>query len=411
LQNNGGPTDTHAIDTASPARDSGSNPLALAFDQRGYTRDDGGGADMGAYEFGGAPPTTSSPAVSDPAATVTVDAPDYMVQGSAVADSLVRIYTDDNDNGIVDGADAVVGQLQLMGGGTSYAIVVPLAQDAPNNFVVTAEFAPSQESVPTDVPTVIEDSTPPPAPVITDPAAAIGHMGASYDIQGTAEADSLVRVYTDLNDNGVVDGGDTQVGSQQLTGGGTSFSITTPLTVTSANNFVVTAEDARMLESAPSNVPTITETTPPPINPPVITAPAAQVTLNRQNFTIAGTAQADSLVRIYRDANNNGQIDPGDNVVGQQQLAGGGATFGISVPLIQNAANDFLATAEDGAMNESLPANVPTIIDDNSSTGSTSGGSDGSSCQTGPRKGPLALLAAMFAAGAAVLRRRSRAAR
>lgn len=52
LQNNGGPTRTHALLPGSPAIDRGSNPLALATDQRGagYARTSGVATDMGAYE-------------------------------------------------------------------------------------------------------------------------------------------------------------------------------------------------------------------------------------------------------------------------------------------------------------------------------------------------------------------------
>ncbi len=53
LANNGGPTQTHALDPASPAVDAGSNPLALTTDQRGvpYARVVGAAADIGAYEL------------------------------------------------------------------------------------------------------------------------------------------------------------------------------------------------------------------------------------------------------------------------------------------------------------------------------------------------------------------------
>jgi hypothetical protein len=260
-----------------------------------------------------------------------------------------------------------------------------------------------------DVPTITEDSTPPNPPVITNPAAPANTVGTTFDIQGTAEADSLVRVYTDLNDNGVIDGADAEVASEQLTGGATAFDITTPINQSMANNFTVTAEDALQHESAPSNVPTITETTPPPINPPVISDPAGTITVNRASYTISGTAQADSLVRIYIDANNNGAIDPPlDGVAGQQQLAGGATDFAISVTLTQNSANDFTATADTGSF-ESAPADVPTIVDNNASTGTGgSSGGDGS-CAAAPSRGPLALIAAMLGGAFALVARRRRA--
>jgi hypothetical protein len=54
LQDNGGATLTHALSSASPAIDRGSNVLALAFDQRGpgFARSNGGVADIGAFETG-----------------------------------------------------------------------------------------------------------------------------------------------------------------------------------------------------------------------------------------------------------------------------------------------------------------------------------------------------------------------
>jgi len=52
LADNGGPTRTRALSTGSPARDAGSNPSALATDQRGpgFPRVIGAAADIGAFE-------------------------------------------------------------------------------------------------------------------------------------------------------------------------------------------------------------------------------------------------------------------------------------------------------------------------------------------------------------------------
>jgi len=58
LQDNGGPTWTHALDPASPAVDAGANPAGLVADQRNYLpREVGGRADIGAYELGARSPT------------------------------------------------------------------------------------------------------------------------------------------------------------------------------------------------------------------------------------------------------------------------------------------------------------------------------------------------------------------
>lgn len=57
LTDNGGPTATHALLPGVIAIDSGGNSLGLEADQRGYiSREVGGTADIGAYEFGAEPP-------------------------------------------------------------------------------------------------------------------------------------------------------------------------------------------------------------------------------------------------------------------------------------------------------------------------------------------------------------------
>jgi hypothetical protein len=157
LQNNGGLTETHAIGSTSPARNVGTNPLSQTTDQRGLQRDDGNGVDMGSFEFGATAGQTASPIVTNPAAPVTVDQATFMIQGTAAADSFVRVYSDANDDGVVNGVDAVVNSQQLTGGGTTYSISVALTQDAANNFIVTADDATNPESNPVNVPTITDD--------------------------------------------------------------------------------------------------------------------------------------------------------------------------------------------------------------------------------------------------------------
>lgn len=394
LQNNGGLTSTHAIGAASNARNVGSNPQSLTTDQRGagFPRDDGNGVDIGAYEFDSSA-TTPPPIVTDPGSAISVNAANYSIQGTASTGALVRIYTDTNNDGSTAG-ETVVGTMTVTG--TTFSISVTLTQDSDNDFLATAEGSLA-ESNPVDVPTITEDSTAPNAPVVTDPASALNTTGTSYAIQGTAEAGALVRVYIDFDNSGTVNGADVVVASQQLAPAATAFSVSTPITQSTANNFVVTAVDAVGLESPEADVPTITETTPAAISPPVITDPAGPVSVDQASYTISGTAQADSLVRIYSDLNNDGFVNGGDTVVGSQQLTSGGTAFSISVTLSQSAQNNFLATAEDAGNNESLPVDVPTITD----TGSVSGGGGGGGgCSTGetPLRG-LPMWAALLVGG------------
>ncbi len=133
-----------------------------------------------------------------------------------------------------------------------------LRDAAGNNAVLSI---PAGQSL-ADLRNIVIDTTPPSSPTVTNPISAttVPSTTTAFNISGTAEANSLVEVWNDTNDNGVIDGGESVVDSQQLTGGGTSFSISVNL-ATGANNFVVTATDAANNRSTPADVPTITRDT------------------------------------------------------------------------------------------------------------------------------------------------------
>ena len=91
-----------------------------------------------------------------------------------------------------------------------------------------------------------------------------------------------------------------------------------------------------------------------PPNSPVITDPAGIIIVNDETYSIAGTAEDNSLVEIYS----------GTVLVGSKQLGVGETAYSIEVNLTQNADNNFTATATDLAGNESASATVPTITED-----------------------------------------------
>jgi large repetitive protein len=204
---------------------------------------------------------TLSPTVTDPPIPQVTSSTVYQIKGDAEADSLVRVYTDLNDNGAIDsGVDTEVANLQLTGGATNYFIDTPLVSDTDNNFLVTAEAASSTESVSIDVPTITQDSTPPAPPTIVVPAAPATISSGTFLVEGTAEAGTLVLLYRDANNNGVVDGIETTtVQSQQLSTGQTAFAILVPTESCSINHYLVVAADAAGL-SAATSVPAIKDT-------------------------------------------------------------------------------------------------------------------------------------------------------
>ena len=97
LQNNGGPTFTHALLCGSAAINAGDNADAPPTDQRGFARIVGGAIDIGAYEANHTAPTISCPAPAalnyvpptGPVATVSVNV------GDADGDPLVVVWTVD----------------------------------------------------------------------------------------------------------------------------------------------------------------------------------------------------------------------------------------------------------------------------------------------------------------------------
>ena len=103
LVDNGGPTQTHALQVGSIAIDAGSNPQGLTTDQRGagFQRVIGNGIDIGAFEFGNPIPTpepTPTPTPT-PGPTPTPTPTPNPIFGTAGDDSL----DGDNQNNIIDG--------------------------------------------------------------------------------------------------------------------------------------------------------------------------------------------------------------------------------------------------------------------------------------------------------------------
>jgi hypothetical protein len=88
-------------------------------------------------------------------------------------------------------------------------------------------------------------------------------------------------------------------------------------------------------------------------NAPVITTPAAALSIEGTTFTIVGTAENGSNVQISSDG----------SVVGSEQLAANVSNFSIAVPLTANSANNFTVTATNSFGRISPAAIVPTITE------------------------------------------------
>ena len=303
---------------------------------------------------------TDTPVVTS--TTALVNTATTTITGTADAGSLVKIYHTVSGTGTTP-ISVVVATEQLAPGQTAFSIVTPLSPNIANNFFATATEGTASESAGAVVPTITSDTLAPAPPTVTSPAMAITVKAGPDEITGTAEAGSLVNLYSDTNGDGQIDDGEVVVGTEQLAAGQTTFGINVTLRANAANHFLATASDAVGNVSGVAVVPTITTDSIAPAPPTVITPAAA--TLARQGpYAITGTAEAGSLVQIYGDTNDSGTINTGEVVVGTEQLAAGQTSYSISVPLVANAANHFLATASDAAGNVSGVAVVPTITTD-----------------------------------------------
>ena len=139
--------------------------------------------------------------------------------------------------------------------------------------------------------------------------------------------------------------------------GATYFLDVTPLTegeveVSIAANRVV---DLAENNNSESNLFSITYDNSIPAVPaaPTVTDPAIAKILNADNYTIKGTAEVGSTVKIYR----------GTDVVGSVTADATSGEYSISVALSQNAVNNFTVTATNST-GESLPTIVPAITED-----------------------------------------------
>lgn len=97
---------------------------------------------------------------------------------------------------------------------------------------------------------------------------------------------------------------------------------------------------------------------------PSISDPSTSNLTNAGSATIAGSADAGSLVRLYRDADASGTLTEGDTLADQQQLGAGESSFSFNAALTANVENHFVVTASDTATNESTASAVPTITQD-----------------------------------------------
>jgi hypothetical protein len=173
-------------------------------------------------------PATSlaSPTLLDPITPVRVDLGSYAIRGNladpAKNGTSALAYRDSNQNGTYDAnVDALAGSAAVTKGTTSFAVTVPLQQDAANQFFLIAADG-KLRSAPVKTGLITEDSTPPTVTSITR----LGNTLTSADTVQFKVTFSEPVTGVDATDFQVVASGSVSSGTVTVTGSGSVYTVT-----------------------------------------------------------------------------------------------------------------------------------------------------------------------------------------
>ncbi|RZI49854.1 LPXTG cell wall anchor domain-containing protein [Lactococcus kimchii] len=189
------------------------------------------------------------------------------------------------------------------------------------------------------------DTTAPAAPVVDS---VTGNSQAGYIVTGTAEPNSSIAIK---------DTAGNTMGTTTTSPAG-DFTVTLPGSVGPNADLLVTATDAASNASDATPITT-------PANPGDTTAPDAPVITkvtgtSQAGYTITGTAEANSTIKLY---------DKSNKLLGTAKADGNGAfTINLAKGSI-GAKQEFTAIAIDAANNESQPTSAMTPADTTSTGG------------------------------------------
>ncbi len=287
-----------------------------------------------------AAPTLISTSPASPANDLTPE-----IRGSAPDGTTVRLWT---NAGCTLGPAATGTAAEF----ASPGLTVTVGADSTTTFYATATDAAGNTSpCSTSSITYIEDSELPVSPTFTGSVPGSPADDTAPNIKGTAEAGSTVRLYTDADC-------DTLAGSgtaAQFSSSGISVTVAANSTTT----FYATATDGVGNTSACSvDSFTYVEDSDPPAEPTFdSSAPVSPAGDNSP--LLLGTADADSTVRIYRDA--------ACTIVTASGTAAQFGSPGIGVTVPANSTTTFHATATDAVGNTSgCSTSSLTYVEDSS---------------------------------------------
>ncbi len=240
------------------------------------------------------------------------------------------------------------------------------------------------------------DTTAPAAPSGLDLAAADDSGSSSTDnitnhtslltITGSGEDGATVTVFDDIDNDGVVDGGES-LGTGTVASG--SFTVDVSLAAGTHNIRAIQTDVAGNASPASTTHTldvTVDTTAAAPTGLDLAAADDSatntdNITFNQTGLTITGSGEAGATVTLYDDVNSNDIIDGGETLATTTVFGGG--SFGVDVSLFAQGLHRVKAIQTDVAGNTSgnsaaLNITVDTVAPTISSIAVASGGADNS---------------------------------
>ena len=184
------------------------------------------------------------------------------------------------------------------------------------------------------------DTIAPAAPAITSPQDN-GFVGASFTLSGTAEPNATVEIFEGMTSQGKTQANGSGIWSKALSG-----------LSEGAHTYTAKATDAAGNTSSASNARTVKVDTQAP-SPPAITNPADNSYDNDGNFTLSGSAEANSTVTIFEGTTSKGTTQTDAQGNWSKALSG-----------VADGSHTYTAKATDAAGNTSALSNARTLTVD-----------------------------------------------
>ncbi len=291
------------------------------------------------------------------------------ITGSAAANAVVTV---------LDGAVSL-GTATADGAG-NFTFDTGLFADGVHSITATqVDLAGNVSAASTALPITV-DTTAPTVPGALNLAAAddtgvsatdnITKFNSSLTFDGTGENGSVVTLFDDVDSSGTFNGGDTNLGTATVAGGVWSRDAA-GVFADGVHNIRAFATDTAGNNSAASSALAVTVDTSAPAAP---SAPdlfsgddtgvsnSDNITKQTTGLTFSGTAEANSTVSLFIDANNNAAYDNGEQVLGTGVAGGGNWSFDSST--LTNGTYIIRAFATDVAGNQgtaSVGASLLTV--------------------------------------------------